>query len=83
MSLMREIFEEIDKENKKKIYIGALVTNLRIDERFNKFLQTDAVKIHHPPKVLSLDQILEEVVQDEIHARLEDPEGAGVEITWT
>jgi len=65
---MREVYESLDKYNDQILKRSEFLMALRTDERVVDFIDVDAVKVAGAKdKVLTLDNVLEEVERDEMY----------------
>jgi hypothetical protein len=64
---MQEIYEALDKYNDGILRRSQYIMALRTDERIVEFIDVDAVKVPYSKRILTLDEVLQEVEKDEMY----------------
>jgi hypothetical protein len=67
IAIMQEIYETLDKYNDGILRRSQYIMALRTDERIVEFIDVDAVKVPYSKRILTLDEVLQEVEKDEMY----------------
>jgi hypothetical protein len=64
---MQEIYETLDKYNDGILRRAQYIMALRTDERVVEFIDVEAVRVPYSKRVMTLDEVLQEVEKDEMY----------------